>query len=193
MTVVVITSPDVPLVSLADAKAHLRVLHDDDDAYIEALVMVAADWLDGPDGWLGRALRPQVLELRQCGFTGEPVALPQPPCVSVTSVTYLDPAGDDQVWSAESWRTTQMGALTYLIPARSLAWPSVLGDVDAVRIRYAAGYGAEDGPALPAPIRQAVLLLVGHWYANRAPVSAEAVNDLPFAVEALLSTYRVWN
>lgn len=61
MPAVVVTPPE-PIVSVEQAKRHLRVEHGDDDDYIADLVEVATGWLDGPDGWLGRCLGEQVLE-----------------------------------------------------------------------------------------------------------------------------------
>lgn len=39
---------------------------------------------------------------------------------------------------------------------------------------------------LTGDVEQAVLLLVGHWYANREAVTAAAANVMPLAVERLL-------
>lgn len=38
----------------------------------------------------------------------------------------------------------------------------------------------------------AMLLLVGHWYANREAVNTGTTSALPFAVEALLQPYRIY-
>lgn len=54
-----ITPPADAVVSLDEAKAHLRVLHDDEDRYIADLIKTATAYLDGLDGVLGRALAPQ--------------------------------------------------------------------------------------------------------------------------------------
>lgn len=50
------------------------------------------------------------------------------------------------------------------------------------------------GVALATPIqpavRHAVLLIVSHFYNNREAVTAEAVNAMPFGVNALLQPFR---
>ncbi|EAO9771929.1 phage gp6-like head-tail connector protein, partial [Salmonella enterica subsp. enterica serovar Florida] len=38
-----------------------------------------------------------------------------------------------------------------------------------------------------------MLLLIGHWYANRESVAVgQNATDVPFAVEALLQPYRIY-
>lgn len=152
MRVVVVTSP-VPFITADQAKRHLRVEGDDENEYIEGLIAVATAWIDGPDGWLGRALGSQVLEavLPSRVWAGER-RLPLPPLVEILSET----PSDDGV-------TT---------------------------VRYRAGYAAD---AVPAPIRHAILLMVGHLYENRMAVTAAThMGAMPLGVDALLSPYRVW-
>lgn len=47
----------------------------------------------------------------------------------------------------------------------------------------------EDG-VLPAPLLQAMLLLVGNLYANRESVTYTNANEIPFAYDYLLSLYK---
>lgn len=62
MPVAVIIPPQ-PVVSWDEANWHLRLDGDtEQQAYVEGLIAVATAWLDGPDGWLGRALGEQTLE-----------------------------------------------------------------------------------------------------------------------------------
>ncbi|GJD58144.1 head-tail connector protein [Methylobacterium dankookense] len=159
----VVATPPEPIVSLAQAKRHLRVEHGDDDVYIADLVEVATGWLDGPDGWLGRCLGEQVLE------TAFPADLdptlrryPCPPFLGIVSEI-----------------------------------PDVI--TRTVTVRYRAGYpstgtGADRKTTVPAPIRHAILLMVGHLYSNREAVSALPAKpeELPFGVSALLSPLRVF-
>lgn len=47
-----------------------------------------------------------------------------------------------------------------------------------------------DGEHLPATLRQAVLLVAGHWYNQREAVSGVEMREVPFGLQALLKPYR---
>lgn len=72
-------------------------------------------------------------------------------------------------------------------------WPAVvLREAAGVRVRFTAGYG--NASAVPAPIKQAILLLVGSLYENREDVlvaQGVTVMRIPFGVQALLMPYRI--
>lgn len=179
MSVIVIT-PAEPLVSLADAKAHLRDPGGEDDL-IEGYIAAASAWIDGPAGWLGRSIGLQTLELRTNTFASCE-RLPYGPVISITSVTYVDGQGVEQTVDPSEYEVIDGG----LHPSPGFDWPSHRGDAEGVRIRYVAGE-----PNFPPQVRQAVLLMVGQWFRNRMAVNVgNIVNEMPFGVEALLSPLR---
>jgi uncharacterized phiE125 gp8 family phage protein len=184
MKVVVITPP-APIVSIEDAMLHCKVEEPLDQPLVQAYVDAATAWLDGPAGWLGRSLGMQVLEwqLRDWPCNGE--AFPYRPEIEIISIKYVDQSGVQQ-------------DLPIPDPVDFRNLPAVRGEDGDVRIRYRTGYGVLEGTAWinkpPAPIRVAILMLVGHWYQNReAVVVGSAPAELPFGVEALLSPFRVWS
>lgn len=178
-----VVSPPAPIVSWELLKAHLREDSDDQQEIGEAYIAAASAWLDGPAGWLGRAVGQQTLELVAGGFGCDP--LPFRPVTTVNEISYFDVDGQEVVLDEDAYRLALDGRV---VPAAS--WPAVGSRHDAVRIEFQAGYPEGD---IPPPITQAVLLLVGHWYANREAVNVgNIVSALPFAVDALLSPFRVW-
>jgi uncharacterized phiE125 gp8 family phage protein len=191
MPVVVITPPQFALVSLEEAKAHLRVEHDDDNDYIEALVETATNTIDGPAGWLGRALITQTLEWRGDEFGSCDIRLPYPPIAAIVSVKYDDSDGVEQTVSSADYRLVGQSSLPRLALTYGSTWPATRWQNEAVRVRYTAGYG-DASDDVPAPIRHAVLLMVSELYENREPTTDRPRTELPFAVAALLSTYRVF-
>jgi uncharacterized phiE125 gp8 family phage protein len=59
-----------------------------------------------------------------------------------------------------------------------------------VTVTYVAGYGPA-GDDVPAAIRHAMLLLIGHWYEHRESVVVGGNPvQVPLAVQALLRPYR---
>lgn len=59
MTPYLVTGPAAQPVTLNDMKAHLRVVHSDDDADIESRIASVTAHLDGWGGVLGRCIMPQ--------------------------------------------------------------------------------------------------------------------------------------
>jgi uncharacterized phiE125 gp8 family phage protein len=192
MTVVVIERPTEPVISLVQAKLHLGEDTDDRNEQIDLLIDAAQEWLSGPGGWLGRSLTLQTLELQADGFCRGPIHLPYPPIASVVSVKYDDSDGVEQTLAPEAYRTILRPdgrlSVSHLYDA---AWPDARRDTGTVRVRYTAGYAS--AAQVPAPIRQAVLLLVGHWFDNGEAASGSAMVSLPYGVEHLLSPYRIWS
>jgi len=188
-SIALIERPADEPISLAEAKAHLRLEADEteEDALIGGLIAAAREHVEGQTG---RALVAQTFKLRLPHFPlGDVIRLPRGPVVEVLEVAYRDTAGTARTFAdwggdlglqpAEIW--------PHVAPVGQGAWPS--GGY-AVEITFRAGYG---GPAdVPASIKQAMLLLVGHWWANRESVLVgAAAGVLPMGVEALLSQHRI--
>ncbi len=191
---VLVTPPGTRLISVADAKAHCRVDHSDDDTFFTALCVAAEAHLDGWTGILGRALVTQTWRQDYAGF--EPV-LRQPlwPVASITSITYKDAAGTAQTVSAADYQllADDIGAFVVLKPG--LSWPSAGNHHAPVSITYVAGQALAD---VPQPIKSAALLFVGDLYKHRETVTVGATSsriDMSATVNALLAPYRrvmVW-
>ncbi|QIB32640.1 head-tail connector protein [Ancylobacter pratisalsi] len=184
----VIIDPPGELFPIADVKAHLRVDGGDDDGYLEGLVAAAAGWIGGPAGWLGRSLGMQTLEVTGRCFDDRGlgvIMLPARPVAEVVAVSYVDTSGVERAIEPEQYRL--IGDIG-INPVPGFTWPSTADVPEAVRIRYKAGYEAGH---IPAPIRLAILMLVGQWYGNREAASNRPQVELPFAVEALLMPFKV--
>lgn len=178
-------------VSLAEAKAHLRVTNSAEDDMITGLVAAATAHLEGRNGILGRALLTQTWEMRIDAFptrAGGRIELPFPPLQSVAWIKYLDSNGTEQTIDPALYSVDAQHMVGRVRPAYGQSWPATLADDGAVRIRFVAGYGT--AAAVPQALKQAILLLVGHWWMNREAVG-QAGGPQALAVEALTSPYRV--
>jgi len=188
-----ITAPAVTPVTLAEAKAHLNVDFSDDDSLI-ALYLASAT--DTAQEFMGRAIVEQTLELVIDEFPDEGVRLPYPPLVEVVSVYYdREDDGFETPLSDAEYVVDNASEPGWVVPVTS--WPATIAGINAVRIRYIAGYAAQGSPAdytigIPGAIKAAVLLTLGTLYAHRSSVVVGVAPALlPWSAEQLLRQYRI--
>lgn len=181
-----ITAPAVPPVSLAEAKAHLRVDSTDEDALITGLVASATAHLDGYTGILGRAVVTQTWRLDVDEFPIDAIDLPLTPVQSVTSVVYIDRDDVAQTLDPTLYDLVTRAGTTRVERPRTSLWPATARRPDAVRVTFVVGDAVAD---VPAPIKSAALLIVGDLYHNREAAGPQALAPNP-AVHALIAPYR---
>lgn len=206
MRVRVVTPPD-PIIDWQDAAEHLRMDPEDPEDikqqnYVQTLIAAATAHIDGPGGWLGRAIGVQTLEATFDSFHDLMSDLPFPPQIDVVSLIYLDATGIAQTLATSGYE--MLGGR--LVPALNSYWPSAYwmpgSGRPAVTVRYRAGYVADPGAstleaAVPPSIIAAVLLMVGDLFNNRETtadgrLSGVAAVPMSTTVEALLGPFRVW-
>ncbi|KPH66897.1 head-tail connector protein [Novosphingobium sp. ST904] len=187
---VVVVTPPAPVVTLDEAKSHLRVRHNDEDALIEAYVTAATAHIDGPAGWLGRSIGEQVLEARfSLIFEGNAneIRLPFGPVVELVGVRYRD---YDETEQDADLADFELAGDTLRRPGRPSLWEGGSLRDEAATVQYRTGYAEP-----PAPIRAAILMMVGDLYANRETVAigaSAAAIPMSTAPARLLSLYRVF-
>ena len=195
-----IDPPIDPIFTLAEAKAFLRVDHDDDNDLITTLIAAAASRLDGRDGVLGRCLRPQRWRFDADAFpaTGDTLRLPLPPTVTVEQIQYYDTAGTLTTWAGTLWREVTGGwSGAGVIPVTGQDWPTTEAVPDTVQVTFIAGYSDATSPAaapdaIPEAIRLAARMMVGDWYENRLNTVIGATGyELPYAAVVLLAPFRI--
>ena len=185
----VVTPAQGEVVSIADAKLHLRVDHDDEDDYIKGLVEAAAQEIDAPRGWLGRSLLTKTLRLTLDSYPPHTVYLPGVPVQSVTKVEYRDRNGDFQEIPPEDYETDLTAEPALLWAADS--WPSdMTAGPDVFRVEYEAGYGATSAD-VPRLIRQWLLTRVGDMYRDREGTILGTIQAQLTHVERALDNMRV--
>jgi uncharacterized phiE125 gp8 family phage protein len=184
------TQPVVEPVSVAEAKAHLRVDSDEDNFYIASLLSSAREWVEV---YLDRTLIQTQWTVRLDGFPIDDIELPRPPMSQTQTavvITYTSEAGAVATLSSDLYRVDRSATPGVVRPLQTGNWPSHMDDANAVTITWWAGYGA-DGKSTPAPIRHAILMLVGFWFENRSAVNVGSISkQLEFAVDFLLSSQK---
>ena len=186
-----VTEPSVEPVSVAEAKAHLRVTASDDDTYIGNLIKAARQ---RAEAYMNRSIVTQVVTYTLDALPSE-IILPRAPVQSVTSIQYVDDNGSTQSFTVFQADLTN-AAMPMVKPAYGYSWPSTRDQYGAVTVTYTAGYGGGDSPdtssSIPEPIRQAILLMVGTMYEYREEIQTGAASyELPMTAKHLLHPYRV--
>lgn len=186
----VVSAPATEPVTLAEAKAHLRVEHTADDAYITTLIEAVRTCIEGITH---RALVTQTLELTLDAFPScsGVVRLPRNPVSAVTSVQYIDDAGITQTLDAAKYRVDLKSIVARLTPAYGEIWPTTRPITNAVIVTFTAGYGTAG--AVPKAIKQAILLSIGTYYdtLRETVIVGDSVQEVPPAAGFLLGPYRV--
>ena len=187
MSLKIVTPPTAEPVTLLEAKDHLRVDGPDDDALISVLITAARKWAEE---YTGRQFVTATWDWFIDGFCLS-FSVPIPPLQSVTSIKYLDTAGAEQTLDAETYRVDAVSEPGRIALDYGKSWPSTYSVINAVTVRFVAGYGA--AAAVPEPIRQAMLILIGELYEQRQESVPASFAAVPFGVRALLTPYKVWH
>lgn len=175
-----------PLDLQSEIKPHLRVDISDDDTYISGLLIAAREYVEEA---ARRALVTQTWRLSLDDWPdGDEIELPLPPLQSVTSIVYYDEAGDDTTWSTDEYDVDTDSEPGRVVLKDNYTWPGVtLRSMNPIQITFVAGYG-DNASDVPQKWKQAILLLIGHWYENREPVVASGAvpKEIPLAVSSLI-------
>jgi len=188
MALVLTSGPALEPVTLAEAKAHLRVDSSAEDTLIASLIVTSRLHVEAA---LGLALITQSWSYFIDAWPpGAYVALPLRPIQSVAAVKLYAADESVEVLPAETWLLDGAGLPPRLVRRTALAWPPPRRPANGIEIALVAGFG-DAAADVPAPIRQAVLLLLAHWYEHREPVEIGAAGaPVPPMVSELLRPYR---
>lgn len=190
-----LTPPGVEPITLADVENQCRIDSLSDES--AAIDLFIAATRQRAEAVTRRALITQQWRLTVDGFPGcnTPIAIPLPPLQSVDSITYVDTAGITQTLDPELYRVITDDEPARLLPLFEHVWPSTRGDIGMVSITFTCGYGDNHG-AVPAAIRQWMLLNVANLYENRESLTAApgrlTMVDLTTMADSLLHDFRVF-
>lgn len=184
MDFAVTSQPTVELLALNDVKNYLRTIVGDDsedEAIIIPMITAAREFCENATG---RALGVQTITAYPRNFKS--AELPRPPIASLVSASYKDHSGE----------VHELADGDCVISNDKVYFPNApeteLYGIDPIEVTYTAGYSAS---TLPLALRQAMLLLIGHWYNNREAVQiGSRINEVAadHAFENLIKHYRVW-
>lgn len=186
------TAPAAEPISIAEAKAHLKIRGSDttQDGYIENTLIPTARKV--AEDFQHRAYITQTWDLYLDAFPAcGVIELPRPPLQSVTSIIYTLEDGSTATFSSSSYVVDAVSEPGRILLKEGEAWPSdVLQVGPSIKVRFVAGYGSA-GSSVPAEILRGIYLLIGHYMENREIMLTGTIGmPIPMAVETLLMSDR---
>ncbi len=184
MSSLLLTAPAAEPLSLDEAKAFIRVEHNDDDALIVALIAAARIHIETETR---RALITQSWRIvRDCWPECGRTAVRPAPLRALTAVRVFDFENNAHDLDLQAF-VLDLGASELAFIPWTLMQPTRIAD--GVEIDVTVGYG-DTALDAPEPLRHAVRLLIAHWYENRGIVGGNGA-ALPATVAALIAPYRM--
>ncbi len=204
-----ITPPAIEPVSEAEARAHLRLTSEDELGLLFGHIRAARHMVES---WTGRALISQSWRWSLDGWPGNVsqewwdgvqqgamsagaaryIEVPKAPLQSVSAVNLFNDADQGVVWAAANYFVDNASAPGRLVLRNAASIPVPLRAASGLQIDFTCGYGAGPGD-VPAPLRQAVLMLCAHYFENREVMKGAdgGTHVLPLGIHALLAPYRM--
>jgi uncharacterized phiE125 gp8 family phage protein len=188
MGLVQLSGPGAEPLSLEEIKSYLRVDGNAEDVLVQSLVLTSRLHIEAA---LGLALMTQSWKFVLDAWPVDGVVdLPIAPVQQVSDVRVIGKDGTALSLDADGYELDTSSRPPRLY-RKSDTWPTPGRAHAGIEIDITAGFGAS-ADAVPAPIRQALMLLVAHWYEHRDPIEIGTPSTaVPNAVSRLLHPYRV--
>lgn len=171
----VTVAPSVEPVTLAEAQDQCFAPEDEFDVTLTRLIKSAREHVEK---YCNARFAEQTI-MSECDSFADFARLPEGPLKSVTSITYADAAGNEQVLDASVYEARKDGLEPSIALKYGQVWPRIrFGS----RITLTAIYGG----SVPESVKHAMLLFIDDAFNNRA----NAKLDDWTALDALLCNHR---
>jgi len=170
-------------VTLAEVKLQRREVPENiEDQYLTELIVAARRAMED---YTHRALKPITASAHFAHF-GQSMELPLPPLTAITSITYRDTDNASQTLDPADYTLETSTLPGVVMPAYNTSFPSTVAYGLPVVITYSCGYAN-----LPEPLKQYLMMLVGHMYENREVTSTLNIREVPISPR-ILDAYRIF-
>lgn len=178
-----LTSPVAEPLSLAEIKAHLRIETDAEDGLLASYLIAAREAVER---YLRRALIAQGWQLGLDCWPEGPVRFPRPPLIAVEAVRVVDAQGTASLVDPAKYHVENRAEPGFLLPADGTGLPRPGRRHGGIEIDFTAGFG-ESWNDVPAPIRQALMMMIGELYEHRGRAQPAIAGE----VRCLLEPFRM--
>jgi uncharacterized phiE125 gp8 family phage protein len=186
MASILLTGPAIEPISLEETKTFLRIEHNDEDQLIAALIagarshieaqtqtaLITQDWRVVLDAWPQR---------------GRIIVRPGP-LKALNATRVFDCNGDPHVIDPQAV-APDLGASTLAFVPWAMPAPGRIAA--GIEIDVTVGFG-DEADDVPETLRQAIRMVVAHWYENRGFASVNQNASSPATVAALIAPYRMF-
>ncbi|MBU1176410.1 MAG: head-tail connector protein [Alphaproteobacteria bacterium] len=188
MTSILLAGPATEPVTLAEAKAFLRVDGTDEDPFIQTLIAAARLHTESVSG---RAMITQSWRVLVDQWPADrKLRLPVAPLKTLSEIRTYDADGEPTILALAEFQPESGTAPAHLVVPSMVADMPALRQYNGIEIDYVAGFG--DAPEnVPEDLRHAVLTLVGYWFEHRdAVIVAGSGAVVPAGFDRLIEGYR---
>lgn len=156
--------------TVADAKLHARITHDQEDDLVHAYIKVATG---EAETYLGRGLLTQTYAMTANDWADEFYLPMAAPLQSVTSVQYYNAAGTLTTLSSSVYTvdTSERPGSVSLAPTQ--VWPTLQADRESWRIKITYVVGWTSAALVPEQIKHGLRLYVAALAGNRDGIEAD--------------------
>jgi len=188
MNEVLVTAPSRDPITLAEAKDHMRVNWDTDDAYIAGLIRVATEKIEHDTH---RALMEQTWNFYLDEFPSrvQYIEIPKPPLSSITEIYYTISAAATE-WASSNYVVDTYSLVGRVILAEGSSFPNHDTIPNAIRIKAVCGYGSFSD--VPETLRHAIKWYVSHLFNEREPLTEAPRRELPLGIKNAINQYEVF-
>lgn len=171
MMLTLLESSEIEPITLTEVKAHLRLDTDSEDDLLNGLIAAATNMVEA---YLGKSLIKKTWRfvINSTGDGMQGIELPRCPLIEVLSVSRLQPNGISHAIKR------------YTLDPYTLRPTVLCYSLQPIEVIYDAGFGLLP-KHIPASIRQALIMLVVHFYENRG-----GVMEIPTLVKTLLAPFN---
>jgi uncharacterized phiE125 gp8 family phage protein len=198
------TAPaDEPLTAIPDIRDHCRLSSDEASEAAADLKtkitaarlacelatrrqLITATWTLYLDTWNEDGLRFE-----------DGIHVPRPPLQSITTIKYIDTAGNQQTWAQNATGCTvdtpsgPDAPRGRFFPSYGVDWPSLRDQPNAVEVEFVAGYGTK-GTDVPAQLREGMKRYVAELYERREEAVLGSMTPALFRATAAWDDLRAY-
>jgi uncharacterized phiE125 gp8 family phage protein len=177
------TGTRAQIVTLAEAKAWLRVTRTHEDSLIDALLTSSIEWANGV---CKRVFQSQAYQFYTDSFDN--IELPNAPIATITSISYLAYGETTYTVIADTKYRLNNSTIEPTVEWIDSTYdlPTLAERHDAIKVIYSGGY---TDVTLPSIVKTAILLKLNSLYDVRAEENKRWLTS----AEYLLMPYRIYN